>query len=237
MKASPDYPDGDAVGEQGAELPLRLAISRLHFPIMALGPGKRIGLWVQGCSIRCPGCMSRDTWAFAPDGMELDALINMVTPWLKIADGITISGGEPFDQAPALAALLRRLRRCFAGDVLVYSGYSFEAIQRLHPDVLPQIDVLISEPYDPLRATDLPLRGSDNQRIHLLSAMGADRFCAIANAEVAEARSAIDVVIDPSGEAWIAGVPRPGDLERLGGVLAQQGIAIASSAGRMGSPR
>ena len=38
-----------------------LALSRMHFPVTTLGPGNRIGIWVQGCTIRCPGCVSADT--------------------------------------------------------------------------------------------------------------------------------------------------------------------------------
>ena len=41
-----------------------ISLSRLHFPVTTLGPGRRIGIWFQGCSIRCPGCISADTWAF-----------------------------------------------------------------------------------------------------------------------------------------------------------------------------
>ena len=40
-----------------------VSISRLHFPVTTLGPGHRIGIWFQGCSIRCEGCLSMDTWA------------------------------------------------------------------------------------------------------------------------------------------------------------------------------
>lgn len=41
---------------------MRMILSRLHFPVTTLGPGRRIGVWFQGCSIRCAGCISRDTW-------------------------------------------------------------------------------------------------------------------------------------------------------------------------------
>lgn len=41
---------------------MNLALSRMHFPVTTLGPGDRIGIWFQGCSIRCTGCISKDTW-------------------------------------------------------------------------------------------------------------------------------------------------------------------------------
>ena len=40
-----------------------VGVSRLHFPVTTLGPGRRAAIWLQGCSIHCRGCVSRDTWA------------------------------------------------------------------------------------------------------------------------------------------------------------------------------
>jgi anaerobic ribonucleoside-triphosphate reductase activating protein len=125
----------------------RLSLSKLHFPITALGPGRRIGIWVQGCSIRCAGCMSRDTWAFSEGDEPVDALLNRMAPWLTEADGVTISGGEPFDQPHGLLTLLSALSERFDGDVLVYSGYRFEVLEARHGDALALIDALISEPF------------------------------------------------------------------------------------------
>ena len=87
-----------------------IALSRIHFPVTTLGPGRRIGIWFQGCSIRCPGCISMDTWAPGRGITTIDEVVNAVAQWLPVADGITISGGEPFDQPIALLDLLGRLR-------------------------------------------------------------------------------------------------------------------------------
>ena len=100
-----------------------LNLSRLHYPVTTLGPGRRVGIWFQGCSIRCPGCVSVDTWAAGQGGTTVSAVLAAVSPWLVTADGVTISGGEPFDQVDALLALLRGLRSAGAEDILVYSGY------------------------------------------------------------------------------------------------------------------
>ena len=88
-----------------------IAISRVHFPITTLGPGKRLGIWMQGCSIHCPGCISADTWAVGKGVIELEHLLTSIESWLPNADGVTISGGEPFDQFQPLLALLQSLRR------------------------------------------------------------------------------------------------------------------------------
>jgi anaerobic ribonucleoside-triphosphate reductase activating protein len=217
---------------------LRLSLSRLHFPITTLGPGRRIGIWTQGCSIHCEGCMSRDTWKFARGGGEaVGGVIKRILPWLGAADGVTISGGEPFDQAKALTAFLRILRTHFDGDILVYSGYPFEALQAQHAEALGHVDVVISEPFVAAKATALPLRGSDNQRFHLLTPLGRSRFKAITKAMTPTAAPALDAIIDSEGGFWLAGIPRPGDLKRLDGALRKAGVRIATSAGRMGESR
>ena len=210
----------------------RLALSKLHFPITALGPGRRIGLWVQGCSIRCAGCMSRDTWAFSRDGEPVETVLERMAPWLAEADGVTISGGEPFDQPEGLAALLAGLRERFDGDVLVYSGYEFDRLAQ-HGRALSLIDALISEPFDAAQPTDAPLRGSANQRLHLLSALGEERFAGLGSAG-RTGPAPLDLVASPDGSVWIAGVPRRGDLGRLAHSLAEQGILLDTSAGRVG---
>ena len=36
----------------------RIRLHRIYYPVTALGPGRRLGIWVQGCARRCPGCLS-----------------------------------------------------------------------------------------------------------------------------------------------------------------------------------
>ena len=106
-----------------------IRISRVHFPVTTLGYGRRIGVWLQGCSIRCSGCINPDTWDFAA-GWEAtpEELSNLAGRWLSEADGITITGGEPFDQRAALQPLVQFLRAHFDGDVLAFSGYSHDIL-------------------------------------------------------------------------------------------------------------
>jgi len=46
--------------------PVLLELNKAHWPVTVLGPGRRIGLWVQGCTIHCKGCVSQDTWPRDP---------------------------------------------------------------------------------------------------------------------------------------------------------------------------
>jgi anaerobic ribonucleoside-triphosphate reductase activating protein len=206
----------------------------VHFPVTALGPGRRIGIWFQGCSIRCPGCMSRDTWAAARETISVASLLRSITPWLGAADGVTISGGEPFDQPAALSGLLQRLRAVGDLPVLLYSGFSYECLRERHPQALSLIDVLISEPFDAAQAVGAPLRGSANQRVSCLTERGVALWQQ-AEADWRERGSRLDLITEPDGSVWLAGVPGPGDLDRLGQRLSAAGIRAHTSAGRLGA--
>ena len=151
-------------------------ISRLHFPVTTLGPGQRVGIWFQGCSIRCEGCISVDTWREGVGTTSVSEVMDNVHTWKDFADGVTITGGEPFDQPYALTEILRQLKQDFTGDVLVYTGYSKLHIQDTLDSVVGCIDVLISEPFDHRESDTLPIRGSDNQKLHCLTDRGRSLF-------------------------------------------------------------
>jgi anaerobic ribonucleoside-triphosphate reductase activating protein len=206
--------------------PVELRLSRLHWPVTVLGHGRRVGIWLQGCSIRCPGCCSRDTWEAAPDSATTVAA---VLAWiderpLAEIEGFTLSGGEPFDQPEALAALVHGLRERYGAgrerDLLVYSGYPWPVLRRRHAGILEGVDALVSGPYVGTRRP-LPLRGSDNQALHPLSELGRRRYCA----EVPHDPLRLQAEYD-GRTLWMIGIPRPGDLDRLAGRLAARGIDL-----------
>lgn len=200
-----------------------LRISRLHFPVETLGPGKRIGIWVQGCSIHCPGCISLDTWNTDRGHTTVEATVELCDGWFSRADGLTVSGGEPFDQPAALKALLAATRTRFEGDILVYSGYSLEMLPLNDFDGL--IDTLISDPLLIDAPQTLPWRGSDNQRMTHFTALGRARFDA-----QPQPKSGLDVMFDDeTGEVFMAGIPRRGDLRRLKTMLADAGHSVTVS--------
>ena len=138
-----------------------IALSRIHFPVTTLGPGRRIGIWFQGCSIRCPGCISMDTWAPGRGVTTVDDVVNAVTQWLPAADGITISGGEPFDQPIALIDLLGRLRSLTEADVLVFTGHPWTRVRETL-DASPGVDR--RSRYGPVRCQPKPNTRSSRQR-------------------------------------------------------------------------
>lgn len=206
-----------------------LSLSRMHFPVTTLGPGRRIGIWFQGCSIRCPGCISADTWGPGHRRLSLEQLIEQITPWLHEAEGITISGGEPFDQLDALRSLLEGLRRLSELDILVYSGYSLEQLDEPLLQTKGLIDALISDPYIEALSQTMALRGSDNQRLSLLTPLGRARLGQYERL-LEPTDKALDLMFDENGSVWMAGIPRRDDLLRLRDLLHEQGHHLQISA-------
>ncbi|ERO64882.1 4Fe-4S single cluster domain-containing protein [Pseudomonas piscis] len=210
---------------------MQLSLSRVHFPVTTLGPGRRLGIWFQGCSIRCPGCISADTWGPGQRRLDIDQLLTQLAPWLREADGITLSGGEPFDQFEALLLLIQGLRRQSPVDILVYSGYPLERLQPQLRKAEGLIDGLISDPYEERLEQSLALRGSDNQRLTLLTPLGHARLASYER-PLEAADKALDLMFDANGSVWMAGIPRRDDLLHLRDLLQEQGHQIQTSAHR-----
>jgi anaerobic ribonucleoside-triphosphate reductase activating protein len=203
----------------------------VHFPVTTLGPGFRAGIWFQGCSIRCPGCVSRDTWDEAtPDRqVTVGSIVDWVVSRAPGLAGITVSGGEPFDQPAGLHELLRAIRATPAlddVDVLVYSGYGSSYLARRHREILSLLDAVLTGPFVASRPTTLPWRGSANQKLSLLTARASHRF-----AEAPAGRPALQVSTD-GRQLWITGIPRQADLDRLEHLLLGRGVELEGASWR-----
>lgn len=91
-------------------------------------------------------------------------------------EGVTVSGGEPFQQLAALAGLVAGLRRIVRGgrtpSVIVFSGYALAELRQMSgaAPILGDIDVLIDGRYVAGERLATELRGSRNQVPHLLTA-------------------------------------------------------------------
>jgi anaerobic ribonucleoside-triphosphate reductase activating protein len=147
-------------------------INLIYAPVLTLGPGIRIGVWFQGCSIRCKGCISKHTWAFDKKYKKTIAqVIDQINYYSDIYNtkSITISGGEPFDQSSSLYTLLKKLKELKFKDILLYSGYKFNYLQKNYGDILKYIDVLIDGPFIESKKTNKIYKGSNNQRMYILN--------------------------------------------------------------------
>jgi len=185
----------------------------LHYPVYALGPGRRAGLWLQGCTIHCPGCISCHTWPFdGGESAEIGALIAEISDIFKInsPDGLTISGGEPFDQPESFLMLLEGIKKAGIKDVLVYSGYSAEAVLSEHPEIAGLAAALVGGPFEQGNETDSAWRGSANQTLSVFRPELAPAY-----AEWEKSKKGRLQVIARGREILVAGIPRQGDAARI----------------------
>lgn len=172
----------------------------------ANGPGLRSVIWTQGCSLRCPGCFNPESHAHGGTPFRVEELVDWVSD--NDVDGLTISGGEPLEQAPAVVELARGCRD--AGlTVVLLTGFSWKYLLNRRRDVVAQleetVDVVLAGRYSQGRHLGAGLRGSDNKTVELLS----DRYTRdqVDDVPVAE------MVINPDGSVVVTGVD-PLILER-----------------------
>ena len=180
----------------------------------AEGPGNRAWLWVQGCSIHCPGCAVPWTWdAKAGTVVETASLAQQIVAQENI-EGVTFLGGEPFDQAAALADLGLRVR-AVGLSVMTFTGFELEYIQRANRDdwnsLLAVSDLLIDQPFrEELLDLSRPWVGSSNQRYHFLS----DRYQHLAS-ELNTMANRLEVRLQADGQVLVNGMATSANLRTL----------------------
>jgi len=131
------------------------------------GPGIRLTVFVPGCKIKCPRCHNPETWDFNGGYViSLDDILGMYHPQYQ---GLTLSGGEPFDQDEKQTAALLSLASLIharGGDVWAYSGHYLESLRTKNHPLLEAIDALVDGPFAwSLRDLSLKYRNSSNKRI------------------------------------------------------------------------
>ena len=136
----------------------------------ASAPGVQLGL--QGCTIGCPGCTSVHTHSTAAGRLmplaELMRLMQHLHQRGQLAR-LTVTGGEPSEQAPALQSFLSGFCQSFpATEVVLYSGRTWAALQRHFPGLVELCDVVVAGPFK-AHLPPTPMAGSDNQTVHLLT--------------------------------------------------------------------
>lgn len=134
------------------------------------GPGVRSVVQVSGCTIRCSGCYVPETHnRLNGKRVPISSIVADILREKNNSDGVTILGGEPFDQAEAVGELVASLK-IHGINVTVYTGYTIDAlIQRNVPSInyiLTHIDLLIDGPFLSSERVGVgEYRGSMNQRI------------------------------------------------------------------------
>lgn len=140
------------------------------------GHGIRLVIFFTGCSHKCEGCQNKhlqDNSTAIP--MDVDSIMTVIEEQIDYLDGITLSGGEPFEQdLEPLAELVERLDKLNLS-IWCYTGYKIENLLTKHKDkesmsnlisILKTLDMLVDGPFDinKLDESNIP-RGSTNQRL------------------------------------------------------------------------
>jgi anaerobic ribonucleoside-triphosphate reductase activating protein len=175
-------------------------VARVLHGTRAEGPGLRTAIWVQGCSIRCVGCINPQL--FSREGGSAQTIKSIVEGAVSAGvEGLTLLGGEPFDQADAVAELAE-LARIHNLGVITFTGYTEEYLRGRsagHRRLIAATDLLVDGPYrQEVPETRRALVGSTNQRfMHLTGRYQGFDSAAHPNR--------VDVKISADGSVDIAG--------------------------------
>jgi anaerobic ribonucleoside-triphosphate reductase activating protein len=135
------------------------------------GPGDRFVIWTQGCRKGCKNCYNPETWSHYKNNL---ILVDEIFEDLKnsSATGVTISGGDPFEQPEELFYLLTKIKQLDLSDgVIVFTGFTIDEI-RVREELnksLDYIDVLIDGLYIEEKRISSGLAGSSNQEFYFLT--------------------------------------------------------------------
>ena len=136
------------------------------------GEGFRSVLFVSGCIHHCLDCQNQDMQDFNyGESISIDTLYASILKNKPLLDGVTFSGGEPFEQSATLSKLAKLIKK-EGLSIWCYSGYTYETLFKdpTKRCLLEQIDVLVDGPFIKEKADSaLMYRGSSNQHIYALN--------------------------------------------------------------------
>lgn len=137
---------------------------------IANGPGVRTTIFLTGCTLNCKNCFNKEYQNFHFGKVFDKKAFEEVMDCLSDANisGLSVLGGEPFDNLAGLKEFITKVRANSEKDIWIYSGYTFEELLEKDGamDVLKNIDVLVDGRFvEDLKDLKLKFRGSSNQRI------------------------------------------------------------------------
>lgn len=167
----------------------------------ANGPGARAVIWVQGCTLGCPGCFNLEARSpYAGEVVEVERLASRIAALAGGIEGVTVTGGEPLQQAAPVMALLRRLREETNLGAILLTGYTWNEVSLMPfaADLSGCVDLLLAGPYVRAEHLGSGLRGSRNKTVHHYT----DRYRGVD----LEAVPDTEVTLSPSREATHSGI-------------------------------
>lgn len=132
------------------------------------GVGLRTAIYFAGCKHHCSGCHNPQSWdMMGGKVMTQEQLCECIRQ--EKSRNVTLTGGDPlFQDLESLESLIKAMRKEGVQSVWLYTGYTFEFLlqHEAYAAVLSVVDVIVDGPYmEQLRSTQVPFRGSTNQRI------------------------------------------------------------------------
>lgn len=124
------------------------------------GEGARYVVFTQGCRHNCPGCQNPDT--HDPQGGYEVSVEDLAADVKKhrLIDGLTLSGGDPFEQPEECCRLIKLLAPI---NVWCYTGYTYEQIK--DTELAKLCDVIVDGRFESDKKIEGAYKGSSNQRI------------------------------------------------------------------------
>lgn len=139
---------------------------------VANGPGIRVSFFVTGCRHHCPYCFNKEyqDFNFGQNWTEFETALVIKYLQAEFISGLTILGGEPFQNELELLPILRKIKLKMRENqsIWIYSGYTWEQINADNNKkaLLLESDVLVDGLFiNDLKDLRLKFRGSSNQRI------------------------------------------------------------------------
>ena len=184
----------------------------------ANGPGLRAVVFLQGCTLACRGCFNPETHSFAGTEVTVDAVADKVIRAHKEhgVEGVTFTGGEPMQQAPALLELIQTLHQqvpslsfgLFSGysdlDLVLgrYSiwgrDYSEEYRRRFWQEIREHLDFAVLGRFNEAQPCGMPLRTSRSKALRMLSSRYSVKDYG---------PQSVEVFIHSDGRAQVTGFP------------------------------
>ena len=185
-----------------------IQIAQIKTATRAEGPGKRLALWTQGCSLRCHGCFNPHLWmSDKSKEREISAVISQIEIQLATepdVQGLSFLGGEPFNQAGALA----EIGHYFRGQgysLTTFTGFTYDSLlsqsklNHSYRELLSETDLLIDGPFIEKRVDKArPWLGSTNQKYRFLT----DRY---SMKDIDLSADSLEITVDENGGVLING--------------------------------
>jgi anaerobic ribonucleoside-triphosphate reductase activating protein len=140
----------------------------------ANGPGTHFTIWVQGCTLNCPGCFNPNT--HNPEGgylKNVSSIIQEITDLLHkgLIRGVTLTGGEPLQQMDAINHLVRNIKNLGNVGIILLTGYTTKELNMLYgfSELKKFFDVIITGRYKQSLKLQEAIQGSSNKELLFLS--------------------------------------------------------------------